>query len=224
MNLKQSKKTAAGKALDYVRDGMVVGLGTGSTANYFIEFLSWKIKGENLNLIAISTSKRTDEVAKKLGIGLSNLNQHPQLDLDVDGADEIDPEFNLIKGGGGAHTMEKRIAMAAKKFIVIADSGKLVDRLERAVPVEVSPSARESVEQELRRIGGNPQLRENFLTDMGNLILDTKFKIDDPLKLESELNSIPGVVDNGIFARRRPEIVIIGYGENVKILERQNGR
>jgi len=219
MDPELSKKSAAGKALDYITDGMVVGLGTGSTANYFIEFLSRKVKEENLDLIGVPTSKRTKELASRLGIKLSNLNQHPQIDIDVDGADEIDPEFNLIKGGGGAHTIEKKVAIASRKFIVIADSNKMLDRLKRAVPVEVSPSAREQVGQELIKMGGNPALRKNFTTDGGNLILDTKFKIENPLELESELNSIPGVIDNGIFARRKPDIVIIGNGKDVKILE-----
>jgi len=219
MDPELSKKSAAEKALDYVEDGMVLGLGTGSTANYFIELLSKKIKEENLKIVGIPTSKRTQELATGLGIELSTLEQH-QPDLDVDGADQIDAEFNLIKGGGGAHTIEKKVAAASKKFIVIVDSTKLVDRLERAVPIEVSPSEMEQVEQKLTEMGGEPRLREGFTTDGGNLILDTKIEIHNPLELESKINSIPGVIDNGIFAKRRPELVIMGKGEGTQVIKR----
>ena len=219
MDPELSKKSAAAKALEYVEDGMVLGLGTGSTANYFIELLAEKIKEGNLSIIGIPTSKRTQELAARLGIGLSTLDEN-EPDLDVDGADQIDAEFNLIKGGGGAHTMEKKVAMASKRFIVIVDSTKLVDSLDWPVPVEVSPSEREQVEQKLTEMGGEPRLRENFTTDMGNLILDTKIEIHNALEMESRLNSIPGVIDNGIFAKRRPELVIIGKGEGTEVMER----
>ncbi|MBU4437161.1 MAG: ribose-5-phosphate isomerase RpiA [Candidatus Altiarchaeota archaeon] len=219
MDMELSKKSAAAKALEYVEDGMVLGLGTGSTANYFIELLAEKIKEGNLSIIGIPTSTRTKELALGLGIELSTLEQH-QPDLDVDGADQIDAEFNLIKGGGGAHTREKKVATASKRFIVIADPTKLVDRLDWHVPIEVLPHSREQVEQKLLEIGGKPELRENFTTDGGNLILDTKIEIPDALELESRLNSIPGVIDNGIFAKRRPELVIMGKGEGTKVMER----
>ena len=219
MDPELSKKSAAAKALEYVEDGMVLGLGTGSTANYFIELLAEKIKEGNLSIIGIPTSTRTKELALGLGIELSTLEQH-QPDLDVDGADQIDAEFNLIKGGGGAHTREKKVATASKRFIVIADPTKLVDRLDWHVPIEVLPHSREQVEQKLLEIGGKPELRENFTTDGGNLILDTKIEIPDALELESRLNSIPGVIDNGIFAKRRPEIVIMGKGEGAEVIER----
>jgi len=219
MDPELSKKSAAAKAIEYIGDRMVLGLGTGSTANYFIELLAEKIKGENLSIIGIPTSTRTKELALGLGIELSTLEQH-QPDLDVDGADQIDAEFNLIKGGGGAHTLEKKVAAASKRFIVIADSTKLVDSLDWHVPIEVLPQSREQVEQKLLEIGGKPELRENFTTDGGNLILDTKIEIRNPLELESRLNSIPGVIDNGIFAKRRPELVIMGKGEGTEVMER----
>ncbi len=219
MDPELSKKSAAAKAIEYVEDGMVLGLGTGSTANYFIELLAEKIKEEDLSIVGVPTSTRTEELAARRGIELSTLEQH-QPDLDVDGADQIDGEFNLIKGGGGAHTLEKKVATASKRFIVIADSTKLVDSLDWHVPIEVLPHSREQVEQKLLEIGGKPELRENFTTDMGNLIIDTKIEIPDALELESRLNSIPGVIDNGIFAKRRPELVIIGKGEGTEVMER----
>jgi len=215
MDPELSKKSAAAKAIEYVEDGMVLGLGTGSTANYFIELLAEK----NLDIVGIPTSTRTKELATRLGIKLSTLEQH-QPDLDVDGADQIDSEFNLIKGGGGAHTLEKKVATASKRFIVIADSTKLVDSLDWHVPIEVLSQSREQVEQKLLEIGGKPELRENFTTDGGNLILDTQIEIHNALELESKINSIPGVIDNGIFAKRRPEIVIMGKGEGTEVMER----
>lgn len=221
MNQSISKKSAGEKAAEYVKDGMIVGLGTGSTVKYTIKKIAARIKEENLNIIGIPTSIATEKLAKEEGIPLSSLNEYPKVDIDIDGADECDKNFNLIKGGGGAHAREKIVAAASKEFIVVADSTKKVSELGNfSVPVEVLPLAVEFVKNELIKLGGDPDLRENFTTDNGNLILDTKFEIENPLDLEIKLNSIPGVVDNGIFARRKPEKVIFANGEEVEILER----
>ena len=223
-NIELSKKSAGEKAVEFISDGMIVGLGTGSTAEYAIKKLSQRIREENLDIIGIPTSIQTEKLAGKLGIKLSDLNEYPEIDVDIDGADEIDPEFNLIKGGGGAHVREKIVANASKEFIVIADHTKHVNGLRYPVPVEVLPFSWRLVEIRLECLGGIPRLRKKvkteFKTDNGNMIIDTEFAGFDPLKLEDKLNSIPGVVDNGIFSLRRPDKVIIGTGSDVKILER----
>ncbi len=213
-----SKKTAAEMAVDFIEDGMVIGLGTGSTAEYAIKRLAEK----NLDIIAVPTSRRTERLAGELGIPLASMNEYREIDVDIDGADEIDPDFNLIKGGGGAHTWEKRIAEKSNTFIVIVDHTKLVKKLGNfPVAIEVEPSERDSVEEELKHLGGIPELRKNFRTDNGNVIVDTKFDIKEPHELEERLNSIPGVIENGIFSKRKPEIVIVGYDKEVKILKRK---
>jgi ribose 5-phosphate isomerase A len=216
-----SKKAAGEKAVDYVRDGMILGLGTGSTVRYFIERLAARIKEERLEITAIPTSVASEKLANSLGIKLSTVNEHPKIDLDVDGADEVDPGFNLIKGGGGAHTREKIIASASKKFIVIVDRSKMVSRLGNfPVPLEVLPFSEKYVWEEIVAMGGLPHRRAGIVTDSGNLILDARFNIIDPEKLETDLKCIPGVVEDGIFAKRRPEKVIVADGKNIKILER----
>jgi ribose 5-phosphate isomerase A len=216
-----SKKAAGEKAVEYVRDGMILGLGTGSTVRYFIEKLASKIKEEGLDITAIPTSVASEKLANSLGIRLSTVNEHPKMDLDVDGADEVDPKFNLIKGGGGAHTREKIIASASKEFIVIVDRSKMVSRLGNfPVPVEVLPFSEKYVWGEIVAMGGLPCRREGIVTDSGNVILDCRFNIINPEKLETDLKCIPGVVEDGVFAKRRPEQVIVADGKNIKILER----
>ncbi len=221
-----SKKSAGDAAAEYVKNNMVVGLGTGSTVKYTIKKLGERIRNENLNIIGIPTSIDTEKLAKKEGILLSTLDEHPIIDLDIDGADECDKNFNLIKGGGGAHTREKIVAVASKKFIVVADSSKKVEKLGAfALPVEVLKSDVEFVKNELIKLGGKPALRKKegkdiIVTDNGNYILDTKFEINNPLEMELKLNSIPGVVDNGLFAVRKPEIVIFADGCEIEILEK----
>lgn len=216
-----SKKAAGERAVDYVKDGMVLGLGTGSTVRYFIERLSAHIKERSLNVTCIPTSIASEKLARSLGIKLSTLNEHPQIDLDVDGADEVDPRFNLIKGGGGAHTREKIIACASREFIVIVDKSKMVNRLGNfPVPVEVLPFSEAYVARQISAMGGLPRRREGFVTDSGNMILDCLFNIIDPGKLEDDIKCIPGVVEDGVFAKRRPDKVIVADGKSVKILER----
>lgn len=216
-----SKKAAGEKAADYVRDGMILGLGTGSTVRYFIEKLAADIKEKELDITAIPTSNASEKLARSLGIKLSNVNEHPRIDLDVDGADEVDPKYNLIKGGGGAHTREKIIASASKEFIVIVDRSKLVARLGNfPLPIEVLPFSEKYVWNEISSLGAIPRRREGFVTDSGNIILDCRFNIINPEKLETDLKCIPGVVEDGVFAKRKPEKVIVADGKNVKILER----
>lgn len=218
------KKIAAEKALDFVEAGMILGLGTGSTVRYFLEALARKIEEGKLGkIVGISSSENTAKLAGELEIPLSTLDEHPLLDLDIDGADQVDSEFNLVKGGGGAHTREKILAFASKKFVVIVDANKLKEKLSFPVPVEVPEDSRELVERKLRELGGEPKLRENFITDNGNVILDTDFgEIENPGELEVKINEIPGVVDNGIFSKRKPEKVIVGY-EDGKVEIRERG-
>lgn len=217
-----SKKAAGEKAADYALAGMVLGIGTGSTVKYFIERLAERIKEESLEVVAVPTSIASERLAKGLGIKLANLSEHPVIDLDVDGADEVDPNFNLIKGGGGAHAREKVVASASKEFIVIVDEAKMVKRLGVfPVPVEVIPFSLGFVGKEIERMGGIAKKRQGFVSDNGNIVLDAKFNIVDPLRLEEDLKTIPGVVENGIFAKRRPEKVVVGMGKEVKVLERE---
>ncbi|OYT54943.1 MAG: ribose 5-phosphate isomerase A [Candidatus Altiarchaeales archaeon ex4484_2] len=217
----ESKKTAGEASALFVEDGMVLGLGTGSTVKYALEAIAKRIKEEGLDVVALPTSKSTEELASSLGIKLSSLKEYSDIDLCIDGADEVDEDFNLIKGGGGAHTREKIIASASKKFIVVVDESKMVEKIGGfPVAVEFLGFGKRLVANQLHRIGGDPRLRGSFETDNGNLIFDTKFYIDDPLSLEDRINSIPGVLENGIFSRRRPERVIVGRGEKHEIIEK----
>jgi ribose 5-phosphate isomerase A len=213
-----SKKAAGNKAAEYVKNGMVVGLGTGSTVKYFIE----KLAEKSLDISCIPTSIASEELAVSLGLKITNLKEHPVVDVDVDGADEVDAKFNLIKGGGGALTREKIVAEASKYFIVVADESKMVHRLGKfPVAVEVLSFAEGSAAKRIKELGGLAKKREGFITDSGNIILDCKFNITDPRKLETALKNIPGVVENGIFSRRKPEKVIVGKETRIEILERE---
>lgn len=223
MNL---KKTAGYKATEWVKDGYVIGLGTGSTTLYFIKKLAEKIKTDELEILGVPTSYQSFFLAKDLGIPLTTLEEH-DVDLAVDGADEVDSKLNLIKGGGAAHTMEKIIDQSADKFIVIVDESKTVDELGNfPVPIEVVPQALRVVSKSLTKLGSEPKLRMAehkdgpVITDNGNFVVDAKFKtIDDPRNLEETLNNIPGIVENGIFADLAHE-VIIGTSNGLKILKR----
>ncbi len=203
----EQKRASAAKALDYVEDGMIVGVGTGSTVKYFIDGLaSMKDRIES----AVSSSEQSTAQLKSLGIRVIDLNAAGPLSLYVDGADECDPHNRLIKGGGAALTREKIIAEASAKFVCIIDSAKEVDVLGRfPLPVEVVPMARSLVGRKLVALGGQPVWRENVTTDNGNWILDVhNMRIVDPLGLEREINQIPGVVSVGLFARRPADVVI----------------
>jgi ribose 5-phosphate isomerase A len=218
-----SKVNAAKKALDFVKDGMIIGLGSGSTAAYFIEFLGEKIKKEKLNVIGVPTSIESENIGKKFGIKIVQPNDIEKIDLAVDGTDEIDKNNFLIKGGGGYLTREKIIDYAAEKFIVVADDSKLVKHLGEKfpVPVEVIPFAWKFVKKKLEE-SGDVVLRSKdkkiYVTDNGNYILDVRFnEITDPIKLESELKRMQGVIENGIFTKK-PHKIIVGKPDSVAIL------
>ena len=219
-----SKKNAGYKAAEYVEDGMVLGLGTGSTTHYFIEKVGMRIKEEGINVLGIPTSFQSLLIAKEWNIPITTLEEH-DIDLSVDGADEVDGEFNLIKGGGAAHTKEKIVDYAAKKFIVIVDESKVVDSLgDFPVPVEVLLDASRVVIKTLEDMGASCEIRMAqrkdgpVITDNGNFVIDAKFsEIDSPSHLEIDLNSIPGVVENGIFSQMVDK-VIIGTEDGTKEL------
>ena len=206
----EAKRLAAEKAIEYVEDGMIVGVGTGSTVAYFIDALAaWKDRIEG----AVSSSEQSTARLKAHGIEVIDLNTAGSLSLYVDGADECDPHKRLIKGGGAALTREKIIAEASERFVCIIDPSKQVDVLgEFPLPVEVVPMARSLVAREIVRItGGQPVWRDGVVTDNGNVILDIhNLSIVDPVGTERELNQVPGVVSVGLFARRPADIVIVG--------------
>ena len=187
-----SKRSAGEKAAEYVKDGMVVGLGTGSTVEYTIKKIAARIREENLRITGIPTSIATEKLALDEKIPLASLNEHPVVDLDIDGADEVDGNFNLIKGGGGAHTREKIVASASKEFIVVAGSSKKVSRLGNfPVPVEVLPLAVEFVKSELIKLSGNPKLRENFIKETVKGMSEKIYALDD----NSALKVVDGKVE-----------------------------
>ncbi|MBA0449164.1 ribose-5-phosphate isomerase RpiA [Stenotrophomonas maltophilia] len=208
--MSEAKRLAAEKAIEYVEDGMIVGVGTGSTVAYFIDALAriqHRIKG------AVSSSEQSTARLKQHGIDVIELNHSGNLSLYVDGADECDGNKCLIKGGGAALTREKIIAEASERFICIVDPSKQVPVLGKfPLPVEVIPMARSLVARQIRDMtGGQPTWREGVVTDNGNQILDIhNLQITDPEKLERELNQLPGVVCVGLFARRRADVVIVG--------------
>lgn len=209
MDKEALKKSAAIKALDFIEHGMVVGVGTGSTVNYFIDALK-TVKGKID--AAVASSLETEKRLKALSIPVVDLNSAGDLPIYVDGADEINSAKQMIKGGGGALTREKIIAAVAKKFICIADPSKQVDLLGQfPLPIEVIPMARSYVARQLVKLGGDPIYREGFVTDNGNVILDVhNLKLLNPIEWEEKLNNIVGVVTNGIFARRPADAVLIG--------------
>ncbi|TXK64980.1 ribose-5-phosphate isomerase RpiA [Alkalisalibacterium limincola] len=205
----EGKRLSALKALEFVEDGSIVGVGTGSTVAFFIEGLAdmkSRIKG------AVSSSEQSTRLLEKAGIEVFDLNHAGTLPLYVDGADECDPHGRLIKGGGGALTREKIIAAASRRFVCIVDPSKEVDVLGRfPLPIEVIPMARSYVAREIVARGGQPVWRDGFTTDNGNVILDVhNWSITDPVALERELNQLAGVVCVGLFAARAADVVIVG--------------
>lgn len=212
------KKAAAQAALGYVETGTIIGIGTGSTANHFIDLLAG-IKGKIEGTVASSVASA--DRLKKHGIPVFDLNAVGDLSLYVDGADESSHHLHLIKGGGGALTREKIVAAASKTFVCIADETKLVDVLGKfPLPVEVIPMARSYVARQIVKLGGQPVLREGFTTDNGNVILDVhNLKIMNPVELEGKLNNIVGVVTNGLFALRPADVLILGTPNGAKTLK-----
>ena len=217
MNQDEMKQAVAKAAIEYVVPGTIIGVGTGSTANYFIDELA-KIKGKIEGTVASSVA--TAERLKGHGIPVLDLNSVDSLSVYIDGADESNRSLHLLKGGGGALTREKIVAAVADKFVCIADETKLVDWLGRfPLPIEVIPMARSYVAREIVKLGGEPVLREGFTTDNGNVILDVhNWEIMEPVKLEQQLNNIVGVVTNGLFAMRPADILLLGTQEGVKTL------
>jgi ribose 5-phosphate isomerase A len=218
----EEEKEAAGRAAaTLVRDGDVVGLGTGSTAYFAIIALGERVK-EGLKIVGIPTSSQTADLARAVGIPLTTLDEHPEIDITIDGADEVDPKLNLIKGGGGALLREKVVASASRKMVVVADSSKIVSTLGKfPLPVEVIAFARTVVEKKITALGASVKLRimrdgSTYITDNGNEILDCSFgKIEDPPSLARELGDIPGIVEHGLFIALA-SVGFVGRGDSVE--------
>jgi ribose 5-phosphate isomerase A len=213
------KQAVAQAAVEQIRDGMVLGLGSGSTAALMIQALGAKLQsGELTDIVGVTTSFQGEVLAAELGIPLKSLNAIDRIDLAIDGADEVDPSFQLIKGGGACHVQEKLVARRADRFVVVVDSTKLVDTLNLAflLPVEVLPGAWRQVQAELQTLGAEAQLRMAVrkagpvVTDQGNLVLDARFAggIQDPVALEQQINNIPGVLENGLFVNITDQVLV----------------
>ncbi len=230
MEIEELKRIAAGKAVSFIEPGMIVGLGTGSTTKFALLKISEMLKSGELNdITGVPTSVQTEELAKELDIPVSELNFHPQIDLTIDGADEVDKNLNLIKGGGGALLREKVVAQASKAEIIIVDESKISNHLGEkwAVPIEVLQFAVEVEKNFLRSIGGTPELRktkngEPFVTDEGNFILDTNFGvIENPKELAGLLEKRAGIVEHGLFLDLANKVIVAKEG-GVDILRKNN--
>ena len=215
----QMKQAVAEAAVEQIRDGMVLGLGSGSTAALMIQALGAKLRRGELNdIVGVTTSFQGEVLAAELGIPLKSLNAIDRIDLAIDGADEVDPSFQLIKGGGACHVQEKLVARRADRFVVVVDSTKLVDTLNLGflLPVEVLPGAWRQVQGQLKEMGADAQLRMAVrkagpvVTDQGNVVLDAKFVggITNPAALEKEINNLPGVLENGLFVDITDQVLV----------------
>jgi ribose 5-phosphate isomerase A len=213
------KQAVAEAAVEQIRDGMVLGLGSGSTAALMIQALGAKLqRGELRDIVGVTTSFQGEVLAAELGIPLRSLNAIERIDLAIDGADEVDPSFQLIKGGGACHVQEKLVARRADRFVVVVDATKLVERLNLGflLPVEVLPGAWRQVQAQLGAMGGEASLRMAVrkagpvVTDQGNLVLDVRFEggIGDPRSLEKEINNLPGVLENGLFVDLTDQVLV----------------
>lgn len=230
MDSLQLKKAAAAKAVEFVEDGMKLGIGTGSTANEFIRLLALRVKA-GLKVTGVATSERSEQLCRELGIPVASLDEMPRLDLDIDGADEIGPKMALVKGGGGALLREKIVAFASTRMLVIADHSKLVKTLGAfPLPIEVNPFGLEATKQAIADVAkslglsGNISLRTKnnkiFITDGGHFILDASFsRISDPESLSNALFSIPGVVEHGLFLNLANKSVVAMANGEIKVLE-----
>lgn len=217
--MEELKKIAAYQAIKHIKQGMVVGLGTGSTVRYAIEKIGEMVKN-GLDLVGIPTSLSTENLAKKVGIPLSTLNEYQYVDLTIDGADQVDRNLNLIKGGGGALLREKIVAVCSKRELIVVDESKMVEQFFFPLPVEVVRFGWKSTTNKLAELGLIPRLRENFVTDNGNYIVDCEYKkIEDAEILSKEINNIAGVVENGLFIGLISE-VCVGTSEGAKTIRR----
>lgn len=220
MDVTEAKKDAGYRAADMVKDGMIVGLGTGSTVFFAMERLGERIKKDGLKILGVPTSNQTAMRAEEYGIPLTTLSLHPVLDMAIDGADQVTPEKTMIKGRGAAHLREKVVASSAKKFVVVIDIAKEVTKLSAAVPIEILPFAYGSVVEKLKAIGGEPVMRNGVkkdgpvISDNGNYVFDCAFgSISNASELESKINEIPGVLENGIFAKMTEKTFVIVGGK-----------
>ena len=220
MTQDELKQAVAREAMKHVVEDAIVGVGTGSTANFFIDELA-KIKNRIDG--AVASSEQTAARLRAHGIHVHDLNSISELPVYIDGADEITEHMAMIKGGGGALTREKIVAAVAKKFVCIADGSKLVPVLGRfPLPIEVIPMARSHVGRKMVAMGGEPRLREGFTTDNGNLIIDVHgLSILDPVEMEAAINNIPGVVTVGLFARRGADVLLLGTADGVRTLQKK---
>lgn len=222
----ESKRNAGYHAAGMVEDGMVVGLGTGSTVFFAMERLGERIAGEGLSIVGVPTSYQAAIRARRYGIALSSLDEHPVLDIAIDGADQVDPDLRLIKGRGAAHLREKCVCDAARKVVIVADQTKMVEALSAPVPVEVLPFALESVFRRLAALGASPILREGakkdgpVITDNGNFIVDCDFgMIAEPESLETAIAAIPGALECGLFTAYKEKIwVIVGEEKGCRVI------
>jgi ribose 5-phosphate isomerase A len=226
----EAKKKAALESVTLVQSNDVVGLGTGSTTRYMVEELGRRVREEGLKITGVPTSIQTSRLAQKVGVPLTSLDEHPRLDIAIDGADQVDPLLNLIKGMGGALTREKIVDSAAERLVIIVDEGKLTEKLgeDQVVPVEVIPLGLTPVIARLEELGGVAVTRHTgdtdlYITDNGNYIVDVDFGvIADPARLEREIKLIPGVVENGLFIDMT-EVVYVGSERGVKTIELPEG-
>ena len=228
----RAKKRATVEAVKHIKDGFILGLGSGSTAAYAIQGIGKKIKQEGLHIMGVPTSHQAFTLAIRNGIPITTLDEHPQLDLAIDGADQIDPKLNLIKGMGGALTREKIVASVAKQFIVVADETKLTDKLgtKQPIPLEVLPFAVSTVTSKLKNMSEEIGLRKAkekigpIVTDNGNFILDVNFgPVENPEELNSQLKSIPGIIETGLFINMA-DIIYVGKQTTVQKLEKSYSR
>nr|CBH39145.1 ribose 5-phosphate isomerase [uncultured archaeon] len=224
-NKRREKEKAAESASSLISDGMVVGLGTGSTAEIVIREIGNRIKTEEFEIFGVPTSLRTEMVAIECGIPITTLSEHPSLDICIDGADQVDSELNLIKGGWGSHTREKIVSYAAKKLVICVEEEKIMEQLTKPVPLEVLPYAVKIVEKQVKKLGGEPALRSEgtrggySVTEHGNLVIDADFGvIHNPEEMSTALSSVVGSLEHGIFTNAAE--VHVGNEKGVRVLKR----